>query len=281
MSEPLAAVESGRNRLMRGFLRRAALIALTAALSATRALGAEWSTTELHHQYGDLVAPSFAGGSSAATHVLTFQHASGWAYGDNYFFVDIIDDDVADGFDDGDLYAELYANFSLGRLLRRPVKFGRIRDVGLLAGVNWSADADVTKYLPGIRLSWDLPGFAFLNLDLMAYLDASAGLAHGGAPAESDSYMVDVNWERPFTFGTQRFSLEGHAEFAGRLRDELGGRVHSWVLAQPQFRYDLGNALFERPAVLFVGVEWQLWINKLGDAATDENVLQTLLVWRL
>ena len=29
-----------------------------------------------------------------------------------------------------------------------------MKDMGLLAGFAWSADADVRKYLPGIRLSW-------------------------------------------------------------------------------------------------------------------------------
>lgn len=53
-----------------------------------------------------------------------------------------------------------------------------------------------------------------------------------------------------------------------------------WILGQPQFRYDLGNAPWNKPEQLYVGVEWQFWINKLGDKGTDENAVQALGVWR-
>jgi hypothetical protein len=51
------------------------------------------------------------------------------------------------------------------------------------------------------------------------------------------------------------------------------------VLAQPQFRYDLGKTLVGKPGVLFAGLEYQLWLNKLGDDI-DEHVIQALIVWR-
>ncbi len=56
-------------------------------------LAADWSTTEVHFQYGDLVKPYQDGGSEAETEgttVVAFQHASGWEYGDNYFFFDYL-----------------------------------------------------------------------------------------------------------------------------------------------------------------------------------------------
>ena len=136
------------------------------------------------------------------------------------------------------------------------------------------------KFLPGIRLSWNIPGFAFLNTDFTAYIDANEGASSGGAPKESDSFMIDVNWAYPFEIGTQKFSIEGHAEYIHRRENEFGGRVHSWILAQPQFRWDIGNALFGNPDKLFVGTEIQYWNNKLGDSATDEFAVQALVVWR-
>jgi nucleoside-specific outer membrane channel protein Tsx len=244
------------------------------------AQAADWSTTELQYQYGHLVAPEFAGGAEVGTHILTLQHASGWGFGDVFFFVDSLHDQHKDGINDHDLYGELYVNFSLGKLLGKPVALGAIKDVGLLAGFNAAKDAKVRKYLPGLRLSWDLPGFAFLNTDFMAYLDGSAGVADGGAPRESDSYLIDVNWARPFTVGAQSFSIEGHAEYAGNRRDEFGGPVSYWILAQPQFRWDAGKAFYGKPNQLFLGVEYQYWHNKLGDNRTTENRPQLLAVWR-
>lgn len=260
---------------------RAGSLAALLLGAAGEAAAWQWHTTELHYQRGRLAAPAFAGGARSDTHILTLQHASGWGFGDLFAFVDFLDDRDNDGFNDNDAYGELYANFSLGKLTGQPVGFGPVADVGLLAGVNASRDAKVRKWLPGLRLSWDLPGFAFLNTDFTLYLDDSEGVAGGGAPAEDDSYMVDVNWAYPFTAGGHRFSIEGHGEYIGARNNEFGQPVHDWVLLQPQFRYDLGHAVWHEPDRLFVGAEWQYWRNKLGDGGTDDNVLQALVVLRL
>lgn len=244
-------------------------------------VAADWSITEIQYQNGKLNAPEFAGGGDADTNIITFQHASGWAYGDNFFFMDHLDDDNPDGFNDQDWYGEWYSNFSLGKITRKTVGAGPVKDIGLLMGFNWAADAKVTKYLPGIRLSWALPGFAFFNSDLTAYIDDSAGIAQGGAPAESNSWMLDLNWAYPFSIGKQDFSIEGHMEYIASRDNEFGAAVSHWILAQPQIRWDMGKALFDVRGRLFAGVELQYWQNKLGDAATDEKAIQLLIVARL
>lgn len=256
------------------------LAAILLAIGCGGAPAADWSVNEIQYQRGNLKAPGFAGGGSSATDIVTVQHASGWGIGDLFFFVDFLNDKRADGFNDHDYYGELYANFSLGKISGRPVGLGPIKDIGLLAGVNKSGDAKVLKYLPGIRLSWDVPGFVFLNTDFTAYLDRSAGVAHGGAPTENDSHMVDVNWAYPFSVGKHSFSIEGHAEYIGKRTDEFGGEVGAWILAQPQFRWDMGKALYDKPNQLFVGIEYQYWRNKLGDRNTTESRPQFLAVWR-
>jgi len=258
------------------------LLAAALALSICQsALGADWSTTEIQYQRGNLRAPAFAaGGGNAVTDIATLQHASGWGVGDLFFFVDFLRDNRSDGFNDSDYYGELYANFSLSKLRGKPVGFGPIKDIGLLAGINKGGDAKVLKYLPGVRLSWDAPGFLFLNTDFTAYIDHSAGVAKGGAPSENDSTMFDVNWAYPFAVGKHSFSIEGHAEYIGKRTNEFGAPVHAWILAQPQFRWDLGKALYAQPNQLFVGIEYQYWRNKLGDRNTTESRPQVLAVWR-
>ena len=258
------------------------LLAATSMLMACQgASAADWSTTEIQYQRGNLAAPTFAaGGGNAMTNIITVQHASGWGIGDLFFFVDFLRDNRIDGFNDTDYYGELYANFSLGKITGKPVGFGPVKDVGLLAGINKGGDPKVLKYLPGVRLSWDAPGFQFLNSDFTAYIDSSAGVAQGGAPAESDSYMVDVNWAYPFAIGKHSFSIEGHAEYIGKRHNEFGAPVSAWILAQPQFRWDLGKAWYDKPNQLFVGIEYQYWRNKLGDKNTSESRPQILAVWR-
>lgn len=244
---------------------------LIALLWCASGQAAEWSNTEVHLQIGDLDVPSFAGGGSAEHVIYTLQHASGWKYGDNFFFLDVLDS-KRPGFQDFDLYSELYANFSLRKISGQAFRAGPISDIGLLGGFNWAADANVRKYVAGIRLALDLEGFAFANLDLATLIDDSEGLASGGAPAEDDTVLVDFNFARPFKIGEADFSIEGHIEYVGERTNELGGSVESWILAQPQLQWHLN----ERIAI---GIEYQFWMNKLGDAATDENTVQALLVW--
>lgn len=245
--------------------------ALAALLSCTTVGAAEWSNTELHLQAGRLDVPAFAGGGTADHIIYTLQHASGWKYGDVFFFVDVLDSEES-RFQDFDAYGEAYANLSLGKMRGRPVSFGPVSDVGLIGGVNWAADPNVRKYAAGVRLSLSLPGFAFANLDVMALIDDSEGIASGGAPSENDTVLVDFNFARPFRIGDADFSIEGHIEYVGERTNELGGKVEAWILAQPQVQWHVN----ERIAV---GIEYQFWMNKLGDGSTDERTVQALLVW--
>jgi len=251
------------------------------ALPVLPAQAALWRTTELHYQQGRLDAPTFAGGGRASTRILTLQNAVGWQYVEVFFFLDFIEDSRRDGFNDSDRYGEIYVSGNLNTLFGWDDWSGPLRGVSWVAGYNHADEARVRKYLPGLRLNWNAPGFAFLNTDITAYIDDSRGVASGGAPRETDSFMVDFSWLLPFELGAQGFEFTGHAEYIGSRRNEFGGKVSGWLLAQPQFRWDVGRAAGSKPGRWFMGIEYQYWRNKLGDPATDESAAQFLLVWRL
>lgn len=243
-----------------------AAVLLTAMPSVAQA------QTEMHFQYGSLTNP-FAE-TSTGTVVLTIQHASFWRFGDNFFFIDLTEDGVGDGFNDKDAYGEWYSNFSLGKLGGRDLAFGPFADFGLFMGAAMGMDANVLQWLPGARISWNLPGFIFLNTDFMMAVDGTDGL-DGGSPPEQDSRLViDINGLLPFSLGSQSFSITGHAEYAASTTNELGDEVPASILAQPQLRWDIGGE-----NGLFVGIEYQYWRNKLG-TEVDESVVQLLGVWQ-
>jgi hypothetical protein len=199
-------------------------------------------------------------------------------------FADVLKGGESDdtNFNHWDLYTEAYANFSSSKILKAKYGDGVLRDIGAIAGVNYDMDAEVVKFLPGVRFSWNIPGFAFLNTDVTAYIDASEGVDGGkfNAPKESDSFMVDVNFaSKSFTIGKAHFNVEGHVEYIGKRHNEFGERVHAHILGQPQFRWDAGRTFFGKPNKLFLGTEYQIWINKLG-GTKDEHALQALAVWR-
>jgi len=242
--------------------------------------GADWSVTEVQHQLGKLDTPTFAGGGKSWTHSITLQHASGWTYGEHFFFLDLINSDDA-GFNDADMYSEWYPAISLRKLAgNEPSNNALVRDISVLGGLNFGATPKVIKFLPGVRFSLNLPQFAFANLDVMGYLDLSEGVGRGGAPSEDHAFIVDFNWSLPLKLGSGDFTIEGHVEYVAARDNELGGQVAWHLLGQPQFRLDLGKAMGGASGRIFVGTEIQFWVNKLGDPQTDEFTPQTLVVWR-
>ncbi len=272
------------------------LAANTAAVQAE-----DWSATEIHVQYGNLEKAFQGGGGEAETDgttIITFQHAGGWKYGENFFFIDHLNygktnvEQQRGSHSDDEFYGEWYSNFSLGAITGSELKFGPVKDIGLIAGFNFAAEVDTLYYLPGVRLALDIPGFAFANLDITAYIqNGSSAPADGVSIREDDAFMVDFNWAYPFKIGGTSWSIEGHIEYIdgadqdvrivtpGGIINDSGAR-ESWILAQPQLRLDLGEAIGGQAGQLYVGIEYQYWDNKLGDKNTDESVVQALAVWR-
>lgn len=260
---------------LRGSLRLAAAAAAL-VLAAPAAASAQM---EFHYQYGKLTGPF--SGESTYTSILTLQHAGQWSHGDSFFFVDLLNDGGGDGFNEKNAYGEWYPTLSIGKLAGRSIQAGPLRDVAVIGGINFDIDANVFKYLPGVRMSWSAPGFLFLNTDVTAFIDASSGVERGGAPKTGDSFMFDVSWGAPFDAGAQSFLFTGHAEYIGGVTDELGNDLKGWILAQPQLVWDVSKAINGVGNQLFVGIEYQYWSNKLGVSGQDDNVVQALVIWRL
>ncbi|WDE13133.1 hypothetical protein [Thalassomonas haliotis] len=56
---------------------------------------------------------------------ITLQQASGWTYGDNFFFIDHLNDPNENGFEDNALYGEFYLNPSPGGYSSISLPWGR------------------------------------------------------------------------------------------------------------------------------------------------------------
>ncbi len=74
--------------------------------------------------------------------------------------------------------------------LNKSINIGPIKDLGLVLGYNGKCK----KYLPGLRIAFDFPGFTFTNLDITAYIDDSKGVSSGGAPKENDMWYTNLSW---------------------------------------------------------------------------------------
>lgn len=240
-----------------------------------------FSTTEIQFQLGKLDNPFRDGTgkfSKSWTPIVTLQHASSWAFGDVFFFIDFLDDRRNDitNFNDKDAYGEFYGYFSSSKLLGVNYGDGLIKDVGVVAGINAGADANYRSWLPGGYIDWKVPGFAFFRTQFTAVIDDSDFPAK-----QKDGWQFDWSWAAPFEIAGQFFSLEGHIEYTANSRNlSFGNKQSDWILGQPQLRWDAGYALTGKKDVFFLGTEYQFWINKLGTKQVDESAFQALAVLR-
>jgi len=260
------------------------------ALMSSIASAEIWGNTEVQLQaFGEL--ERVGTGGTADTTIITFQHAGGWEYGDNFFFVDhsrysVNNDANFPVEDSSEFYGEWYSNFSLGAITGNKIAFGPVKDIGVVAGLNFAPEVDSMWVLPGVRFSLDLPGFAFAQVDVTGYVHQGGGSASSQVFTvvdEDSSFMVDFSWAYPFKIGSTSWTIEGHLEYIdGRTQTNNFGttELESWILFQPQIRLDLGEVLGNKAGRFFVGIEYQYWKNKLGEKGTDDNTAQFLAVWR-
>lgn len=272
------------------FKRIIAVIITSSVLISTNLFAENWNVTEVQLQaFGEL--ERVGTGGTAETTILTFQHAGGWEYGDNFFFVDysrynINNNTTFPVADSSEFYGEWYSNFSLGAITKKDLSFGLVKDIGLVAGFNFAPAVDSSWVLPGIRFVLDLPGFAFAKIDVTGFIHQGGGSETSPIFTivdEESSFMVDFSWAYPFKIGSTNWSVVGHLEYMdGRQQTNSFGTkdLESWVLFQPQIRLDLGDAIGYTAERIFVGVEYQYWKNKLGDKGTTDNTAQFLAVWR-
>jgi nucleoside-specific outer membrane channel protein Tsx len=231
-------------------------LTLVAALAATAAFagGPSWGVTgvQLLHGHGYELGPE-------DRDILTFEHASGWSLGSNFFFFDVNDPFAGDT----DIYGEWYTRLSWNEIGLAKSGAGVLRDVSFAASIN--AGTGFRAYLAGVTLHLNVPGFAFLDLDVMAYDDRS----------DADvTYIVTPAWDLPFAIGRLNCHFRGFADLIG-----AEGARPAQLLSQPQLLLDLGD-LWGSKDKLFVGLEYQYWHNKFGIAGEDESLPQLMVLWQ-
>ncbi|MGR9088764.1 MAG: DUF5020 family protein [Gammaproteobacteria bacterium] len=221
----------------------------------------EWSSSNIQLLYGN----DFEFGDDERATV-TVEHAHGWKYGTNFFFVDLLDrNDI--GFE---VYAEVYTYLSMNKLSGYQWSFGPVRDVSLVAGLNISnkpENDNFKAYMLG--LSFDLTNgrFDYLQLDVMAYKGDDIKGKYG--------LQITPVWSLPFDVASLKFKFRGFTDFrTGNTNDS--GNFH--ILAQPQLLLDVGDLAGWRSDKLYIGTEYSLWYRKFGVEDTTESVVQAMII---
>lgn len=226
---------------------------LSVALSVAQA-GDFWMSNSLTFLHGR----DYQVGEATRS-IATFEHASGWSWGDQFLFVDQTWDDSG---------TDTYDEWSPRIKLWSPNRNG-IRSVLLAATVERGAN-DVAAELLGVGVSFDAPGFSYLNVHL---------LARDTRHRDGHTWQTTITWSYPFTIGSSNWRLDGFTDIAGSE-----GIYRRNVLFVPQLKVDIGEMFGAGAGNLWAGIEYQYWSPKYGLPASvpikrDESVAQLMLQW--
>ncbi|WP_020674880.1 DUF5020 family protein [Geopsychrobacter electrodiphilus] len=218
---------------------------------------AQWQTSNVELLLGS----GYKLGDDTRT-TLTFEHANGWKYGDNFFFLDVVNP-MRDGVHStNDLYAEFSPRLSLSKISGKKIAFGFVKDVLLASTLEMGEYSH--NYLYGVGFSLDLPKFAYADINIYV---------RNNPNQDGQTYQITPVWALPFTVGSAKMLFEGFADIAGSE-----GNTKFNIDCQPRLLLDVGN-FWQAPDSLWVGVEYMYWHNKFGVDGANESLPQAMVKW--
>lgn len=247
------------------------------ALLSGAAAAADWSDTSIGYRYGTKFAEPF-NSEDISKNIVNLTHVSGYAYGTNFFNVDLLMSDSKDpagaGSTDGahEVYIVYRHTLDLEKVTGTSMKFGPIRGAGLTLGfdANTKTDAGYNSkkrmWVFGPTLFVDVPGF--LNVSLLVLKESNAPyntFSNTSTPRYDYKThpMLNLAWGIPI--GSTGFSFEGYMNWiASKGNNEFGGNTKPETNIDAQIMYDVG-ALWGSKGKFKVGLEYQYWKNKFGN----------------
>ena len=221
----------------------------------------DWMSNNVQFLYGS----DFELGDPDRT-TTTVEHANGWKYGQNFFFVDIINrSDVGT-----EVYAEVYSYLSFNKVTGANFSLGPIKDISLYAGLNISnkpENDNFKAYLAGLSFDLSNKYFNYLQLDIAAYKSDDV----------SGKYGVQFTpvWSYPFQIGPAKFKFRGFADILTRNTNNSGNFS---LLTQPQVLLDIGDLSGIKTDTIYIGTEYFYWYNKFGIKGVEESVVQAMAI---
>lgn len=239
------------------------LVFLLLYLTASSASAAvfDWTSSNIQLLHGS----GFRLGSSERSTV-TVEHANGWKYGSNFFFVDIIHRNDTST----EIYSEVYSYLSFNKISGRDFSVGYIKDFALMAGLNIGnkpENRNFKAYLLGINAEFSVPNFDYLQLSVSAYKNDSVSQKYGT--------QITPVWSVPFEIANVKFKFRGFTDFSFGDTNATGTFT---ILAQPQLLLDVGDLAGLPSNKLYIGTEYIYWHNKFGVKGVEEHAPQAMII---
>ena len=247
----------------------ASALALSAALLATPVAAdglLHWTDTSLSYLYGTNYAVN-----PPIQQTGTFEHASGWAFGDLFTFVDYVEFNGQEDFFAGDssYYGEFSPRFSIGKIFNAEFKGPVFSDV-LLATTYEFGENDVETLLVGPGFDLKVPGFDFFQLNVYKRFPRDG--------RDGETIQITPVWAMTFPVGSSDIIFDGFIDW----NVDSDGSYKSNIHVNPQLKYDVSKAIGWKAKRVLVGTEYSYWSNKYGikDSKafnTDESVFSLIL----
>lgn len=208
----------------------------------------DWQRTNIQLLHGN----TYELGPAQRT-VVTFEHADGYKYGDNYLFFDYTERTDS-------TYGEWRTRLSLTKITGKDLAFGPISDVLIAAQFEFPSEFKHRDAF-GVGLVWDIPGFQFLGTNFLSRDDPKF---------DGRAILMVLNWGTTWDWGAP-IRFEGYCDFQAAETDR-----GSWVNCAPRLLLDVGH-FSGQDGHFFVGIKYQYWSDKFGADITDEQVAQAML----
>ncbi len=185
---------------------------------------------------------------------VTFEHASGWSFGDLFIFVDGIkyNTEATNGAGDGhSFYGEISPRLSFGKISGTDLSFGPVKDVLLAATYEFGED-DVEAYLIGPAVDLNIPGFDYFQLN--TYLRTPDGKRDG-----KNVWQITPVWSYTVPVGNSNVVIDGFIDWVVDNDKDYHANFHF----NPQIKYDLAKDMGWGEK-FYVGVEYDYWSDKYG-----------------
>jgi hypothetical protein len=232
----------------------AASILLTGVVTTAEA--ATYSSTKVELLYGQDFARGI-NGADADEATFTLANATGFTWGDSFFFADVgrVDESKKTG--------GTHLEFSTRYRFWQPENAGLIQGAYAIVQADMSSNAFVQQVVPmfGASLDWSVPGFNFVKTHLQYRDDPSK---------DGSSMQVNFVWNKSFTLGDENFSFEGFVDWTQGEGEGFGSESN--LLMQPQLVWLINKNIG-------VGIEYQYWKNRLGIKGRNESVPQLMVRW--
>jgi len=234
------------------------LVTISFSTSSWALQAFDWTSSNIQYLYGgDFI---FA---EQERSTVTIEHAHGWKYGTNFFFVDMYNNN---GFE---VYTEVYSYLSINKIFGADLSLGPIKDFSLAGGINISNRPEEKRfqaYLVGISLDLANEYFDYLQLDVMAYKDDGY---------HSWGVQITPVWSFPFKLGPTKLKFRGFVDIKDGNTNALGNVT---MLAQPQLLLDVGHLAGWKSDIFYIGTEYSFWLNKFGVEDANESAWQGMII---